>query len=221
MVTSRATQTEQRNGSAERLDGNPAAAVFVDLDRTLLRGASGLALSAAMHAEGLFEGRRSLPGERLLYGLYDLMGESLAFMAMVRAAPALHPGMAGREPCAGPESWPPPSWPSWCSPTPRACWPSTGPRGDSSCSPRRRRSTWSPPSPSCSGSTTWSPPATRASDGRYTGGIDGRVRVVDGQAGRRAALGGGRRCRPGREPRLLRQRVRPARCWAPWAIPTP
>ena len=61
--------------------------MFVDLDRTLLRGASGLVLSAAMHAEGLFDGRRSLPGERLFYGFYDLMGESLAFMAMVRAAP--------------------------------------------------------------------------------------------------------------------------------------
>ena len=62
-------------------------AVFVDLDRTLLRGASGLVLSAAMHAEGLFEGRRSLPGERLFYATYDLLGESIPFMAMVRAAP--------------------------------------------------------------------------------------------------------------------------------------
>ena len=61
--------------------------VFVDLDRTLLRGASGLVLGAAMRAQGLFEGRRSLPGERLAYGVYDLTGESLAFMAMVRAAP--------------------------------------------------------------------------------------------------------------------------------------
>ncbi|MHB8593752.1 MAG: HAD family hydrolase, partial [Acidimicrobiales bacterium] len=64
-----------------------AEAVFVDLDRTLLRGASGLVLSAAMHAEGLFEGRRSLPGERLFYAAYDLLGESIGFMAMVRAAP--------------------------------------------------------------------------------------------------------------------------------------
>jgi putative phosphoserine phosphatase/1-acylglycerol-3-phosphate O-acyltransferase len=61
--------------------------VFVDLDRTLLRGASGLVLSAAMHAEGLFEGRRSVPGERLFYAAYDLLGESVPFMAMVRAAP--------------------------------------------------------------------------------------------------------------------------------------
>ena len=59
----------------------------MDLDRTLLRGASGLVLSAAMQAEGLFDGRPSLPGERILYRLYNLMGESLAFMAMVRAAP--------------------------------------------------------------------------------------------------------------------------------------
>jgi len=59
----------------------------VDLDRTLLKGASGLVLSAAMHAEGLFEGRRSLPAEDLLYAFYDRMGENLPFMAMVRAAP--------------------------------------------------------------------------------------------------------------------------------------
>jgi putative phosphoserine phosphatase / 1-acylglycerol-3-phosphate O-acyltransferase len=60
--------------------------VFVDLDRTLLHGASGLALSAAMHAEGLFEGRPSLPLEPLFYGLYDRMGENLPFMAVVRSA---------------------------------------------------------------------------------------------------------------------------------------
>jgi putative phosphoserine phosphatase/1-acylglycerol-3-phosphate O-acyltransferase len=87
MVTARMPKTHHHNGSAHHDVPASGAAVFVDLDRTLLRGASGLVLSAAMHAEGLFDGRRSLPGERLLYGLYDLMGESLAFMAMVRAAP--------------------------------------------------------------------------------------------------------------------------------------
>ncbi len=39
-----------------------------------------------MRAEGLFEGRPSMPGERLLYGVYEAVGESLPFMAMVRAA---------------------------------------------------------------------------------------------------------------------------------------
>jgi len=88
MVTAPSPKTHRHNGNGEAHDSpSSRAAVFVDLDRTLLRGASGLVLGAAMHAEGLFEGRRSLPGERLFYGLYDLVGESLAFMAMVRAAP--------------------------------------------------------------------------------------------------------------------------------------
>ncbi len=45
-----------------------------------------------MRAEGLFDGRPSLPGESLLYRLYNLHGESLAFMAMVRAAPRFTSG---------------------------------------------------------------------------------------------------------------------------------
>lgn len=40
-----------------------------------------------MHAEGLFEGRRSLPGEAFFYAFYDRTGENLPFMALVRAAP--------------------------------------------------------------------------------------------------------------------------------------
>jgi putative phosphoserine phosphatase / 1-acylglycerol-3-phosphate O-acyltransferase len=72
--------------------GGSRGAVFVDLDRTLLRGASGLVLGAAMRAEGLFDDRPSLPGESLLYRFYDLQGESLAFMAMVRAAPRFTSG---------------------------------------------------------------------------------------------------------------------------------
>jgi len=82
MTTARAAPSARPVASGE----GPGGGVFVDLDRTLLRGASGLVLSAAMHAEGLFDGRPSLPGERLFYGFYDLVGETLPFMAMVRAA---------------------------------------------------------------------------------------------------------------------------------------
>ncbi|MHB8437678.1 MAG: HAD-IB family hydrolase [Acidimicrobiales bacterium] len=73
---------------------SPRPAVFVDLDRTLVRGASGLVFSAAMHAQGLFEDRRSLPGEHFFYAAYDLLGESIPFMAMVRAAPLFVKGWA-------------------------------------------------------------------------------------------------------------------------------
>jgi putative phosphoserine phosphatase/1-acylglycerol-3-phosphate O-acyltransferase len=52
----------------------------------LLTGASGLVLGQAMRAEGLLDGRPSLPGERLFYGVYETVGETLPFMAMVRAA---------------------------------------------------------------------------------------------------------------------------------------
>lgn len=69
-------------------------AVFVDLDRTLLRGASGMVLSAAMKAQGLFDDRRSLPGEAYVYAAYNRFGESLPFMAMARAAPLFVKGWA-------------------------------------------------------------------------------------------------------------------------------
>lgn len=80
-------------------DAHRDEAVFVDLDRTLLRGPSGIVLSAAMHEEGLFDGRRSLPGEELIYRLYDRHGESLAFMAMVRAAPRFTNGWSVEAMC--------------------------------------------------------------------------------------------------------------------------
>ncbi|MGH9091736.1 MAG: haloacid dehalogenase-like hydrolase, partial [Acidimicrobiales bacterium] len=61
-------------------------AVFVDLDRTLLRRASGPVLNAALVPEGVVPANRSLPGERALYGLYDRLGETLPAMALARAA---------------------------------------------------------------------------------------------------------------------------------------
>ena len=67
-------------------------AVFVDLDRTLIRSASGPILQAAMVAEGVLPAGRSLPGERLLYGFYNTFGETAAFMSLARAAARLMKG---------------------------------------------------------------------------------------------------------------------------------
>lgn len=62
------------------------AAVFVDLDRTLLRRASGPALNDALVAEGVVPAGRSIPGDRLFYGLYNRFGENLFAMSLARAA---------------------------------------------------------------------------------------------------------------------------------------
>ncbi len=67
-------------------------AVFVDLDRTLIRSASGPILQAAMVAEGVLPAGRSLPGERYLYGFYNTFGETAAFMSLARAAARLMKG---------------------------------------------------------------------------------------------------------------------------------
>ncbi len=61
-------------------------AVFVDLDRTLLGSASGPVVQQALVEEGVLDEGRHLPGDRLMYGLYNRFGESVAFMGLVRAA---------------------------------------------------------------------------------------------------------------------------------------
>ncbi len=71
--------------------------VFVDLDRTLLKGASGPVLSAALVAEGVVGPNRSLPGEGLLYALYDRFGETVASMAAARAAARVARGWSQAE----------------------------------------------------------------------------------------------------------------------------
>ncbi len=63
-----------------------AGAVFVDLDRTLLRSASGPVFQEAMEAEGVLAPGRHLPGDSLLYGLYNRFGESVPFIGLARAA---------------------------------------------------------------------------------------------------------------------------------------
>jgi putative phosphoserine phosphatase/1-acylglycerol-3-phosphate O-acyltransferase len=59
------------------------AAIF-DLDRTLLRGASGRLINQALEEVGLRT--RKVPGEGLLYRSYELFGESPLGMALARAA---------------------------------------------------------------------------------------------------------------------------------------
>ncbi|WP_114203515.1 HAD-IB family hydrolase [Janibacter anophelis] len=59
-------------------------AAFFDLDRTLLPKASGPALSAAMRQTGVVSAR--MPGESLLFGYFNLLGESLGSIALARQA---------------------------------------------------------------------------------------------------------------------------------------
>jgi putative phosphoserine phosphatase/1-acylglycerol-3-phosphate O-acyltransferase len=61
-----------------------AGAAFFDLDRTLLAGASGLVYSDAMRNSG-FVGR-TIPGERLLYSIFNTVGETLPSMVLARSA---------------------------------------------------------------------------------------------------------------------------------------
>ncbi len=68
----------------------PRGAAFFDLDRTLLAGASGEAFSAAMKSAGFTN--RSLPGERLIYGLFNRIGETLPAMLITRQAASLAKG---------------------------------------------------------------------------------------------------------------------------------
>jgi putative phosphoserine phosphatase/1-acylglycerol-3-phosphate O-acyltransferase len=59
-------------------------AAFFDLDRTLLRGASGEVFSEAMRSAGLVS--RTIPGERFVFSLFNTVGETLPSMALARQA---------------------------------------------------------------------------------------------------------------------------------------
>ena len=69
-------------------------AAFFDLDRTLLAGASGEVFSRAMREAGLVS--RSIPGEQLLYKLFNTVGETLPSMALARQAVTLAKGRPRR-----------------------------------------------------------------------------------------------------------------------------
>jgi putative phosphoserine phosphatase / 1-acylglycerol-3-phosphate O-acyltransferase len=59
------------------------AAAFFDLDRTLLAGASGPTISEALRAEGVLR-PDPIPGERLLFGVFNTIGETLPSMLLTR-----------------------------------------------------------------------------------------------------------------------------------------
>lgn len=61
------------------------SAAFFDLDRTLLRGASGPVISEALRQVGVLSDR-SIPGENLVYRVFDAVGETLPAMALTRSA---------------------------------------------------------------------------------------------------------------------------------------
>jgi putative phosphoserine phosphatase/1-acylglycerol-3-phosphate O-acyltransferase len=69
------------------------SAAFFDLDRTLLRGASGPVISDSLRAVGLVSERR-IPGEGLVYRFFDLVGESRPTMQLARQAARIAQGWA-------------------------------------------------------------------------------------------------------------------------------
>ena len=62
-----------------------AGAAFFDLDRTLLRGASGPLITEALVAAGLVN-ERTIGAQQVLYRVFDLVGETLPSMALARGA---------------------------------------------------------------------------------------------------------------------------------------
>jgi len=70
----------------------PAGAAFFDLDRTLLRGASGPVIGEALKQAGVTG--RSMPAEQLVYKLYDLFGENRPSMEVTRRAVRFASGWA-------------------------------------------------------------------------------------------------------------------------------
>ena len=65
--------------SASMADG----AAFFDLDRTLLSGASGPVISEALRAVGVMPDRH-IPGEGLVFKIFDTIGETIPAMLMTR-----------------------------------------------------------------------------------------------------------------------------------------
>lgn len=72
----------------------PGPAAFFDLDRTILKGASGPLITRALVDAGIAPAR-SLPGQGLAYRFFDLVGETLPSMALARGAALIAKGWSG------------------------------------------------------------------------------------------------------------------------------
>ena len=72
------------------------AAAFFDLDRTVLRGASGPLVTGALAKAGLVPAA-GVKGQGLLYRVYDVIGETLPAMALARLAASASKGWASDE----------------------------------------------------------------------------------------------------------------------------
>ncbi|HUF33988.1 MAG TPA: HAD-IB family hydrolase [Acidimicrobiales bacterium] len=66
-------------------------AAFFDLDRTILKGASGPVITAALKQAGVVPDR-DIPGENLIYKFFDAVGETLPGMGLARAAASFASG---------------------------------------------------------------------------------------------------------------------------------
>ncbi len=184
------------------------SAVFVDLDRTLLRSASGPVLQRALVGEGVLSSSPRLPGDRLLYQFYDCVGETVPFIALARAAARVMRGRsvpdtrrAGKAAVAHLMDLVQPYALEALAKHQRA----------------GRRLVLATTSPARSGRSAGRQPRVRRCD-RYP--VPGRrrslyrsagrtVRMGPGKARCSASVGAGARCRPGHQPCVLGQRVRP------------
>jgi putative phosphoserine phosphatase / 1-acylglycerol-3-phosphate O-acyltransferase len=72
------------------------AAAFFDLDRTVLRGASGPLVTGALVEAGLVSSA-ALRGQGPLYRIYDLIGETLPAMALARLAASASKGWSSEQ----------------------------------------------------------------------------------------------------------------------------
>ena len=81
------TKPDKPAGGAVNADNGAA---FFDLDRTILAGASGEVFADAMRSAGLSS--KPFPGEKLLFGLFNTIGETLPSMALARQAVTLASG---------------------------------------------------------------------------------------------------------------------------------